>query len=436
MLANGGAEDFVFTAFGLDVKNVEILKVFVDGVEQNPVDEAVVARNDAFGVTEDTVSLTGNVLGNDSVPDLVLNVVKTSNPSYGNVVLSSPSGNFTYTPNTAALQSLAAGESLTDSFTYKVTDSDGDVSTATVTITINGTNDAPVISLVSTDSAAKTLTETDSPLSTGGTLTVTDADLSNTVAAAVVTGVTLGGTTGGLTSAAVQNMLTVTAGPIAANPSDAHNLLWNFASNPQAFDYLAAGETLTLTYTVRATDNSGVPLSDDQTVTITVTGSNDAPVITVAGSDSAAKTLAETNAGLGTSGTLTVTDVDLSNTATPSVISVVASNTTVGLGSNNAALLAMLQVTPASIAADPGNTHNLNWAFNSTAEAFDYLAADEHLTLTYTVRASDGTTSDDQTVIITITGTNDAPIVAATDVSGGVTELVTPAGNLTDSGTI
>lgn len=112
----------------------------------------------------------------------------------------------------------AVGESLTDSFTYKVTDSDGGVSTATVTITINGTNDAPVIALVSTDSAAKTLTETDSPLSTSGTLTVTDADLSNTVTAAVVTGVTLGGTTGGLTSAAVQNMLTVTAGPIAANP--------------------------------------------------------------------------------------------------------------------------------------------------------------------------------------------------------------------------
>ncbi|TPK90562.1 Ig-like domain-containing protein, partial [Mesorhizobium sp. B2-4-17] len=160
VLAKGGAEDFVFTAFGLDVKNVEILKVFVDGVEQNPVDEAVVARDDAFGVTEDTISLTGNVLGNDSVPDLVLSVAKTSNPSYGSVVLTTPSGNFTYTPNTAILQTLAAGESLTDSFTYKVTDSDGDASTATVTITVTGTNDAPVITVAGGDSAAKTLAET------------------------------------------------------------------------------------------------------------------------------------------------------------------------------------------------------------------------------------------------------------------------------------
>ena len=41
-----------------------------------------------------------------------------------------------------------------------------------------------------------------------------------------------------------------------------------------------------------------------------------------------------------------------------------------------------------------------------------------------------------RTVTVTITGTNDAPVVAATDVTGAVTELVTPGGNLTDSGTI
>ena len=41
-----------------------------------------------------------------------------------------------------------------------------------------------------------------------------------------------------------------------------------------------------------------------------------------------------------------------------------------------------------------------------------------------------------RTVSIDITGTNDVPIVAAADVTGAVTELVTPVGNLTDSGTI
>src|SRR5436189_183457 len=37
---------------------------------------------------------------------------------------------------------------------------------------------------------------------------------------------------------------------------------------------------------------------------------------------------------------------------------------------------------------------------------------------------------------VTITGTNDAPIITAQDLIGSVTEQVTPAGNLSDSGII
>ena len=87
------------------------------------------------------------------------------------------------------------------------------------------------------------------------------------------------------------------------------------ARRREAFDYLDDGETLTLTYTVRATDDSAA--SDDQTVTITITGTNDGPVITVGAGDSAAETLAETNAALAISGTLTVIDVDLSDARDP-----------------------------------------------------------------------------------------------------------------------
>src|SRR5437764_9966860 len=39
----------------------------------------------------------------------------------------------------------------------------------------------------------------------------------------------------------------------------------------------------------------------------------------------------------------------------------------------------------------------------------------------------------DRTISVTLTGTNDTPVVASTDVTGAVTELVTPVGNLTDS---
>src|SRR5439155_4881550 len=50
-----------------------------------------------------------------------------------------------------------------------------DGTTTTVQVTINGANDAAVIS-----SAAVTLSETNAPLSTGGTLTVTDVDSAQT----------------------------------------------------------------------------------------------------------------------------------------------------------------------------------------------------------------------------------------------------------------
>ena len=53
--------------------------------------------------------------------------------------------------------------------------------------------------------------------------------------------------------------------------TDRH-LTWNFNSGSEAFDFLATGETLILTYTVSATDDDGIPLSDTETVTVTITG--------------------------------------------------------------------------------------------------------------------------------------------------------------------
>src|SRR6185503_6858304 len=227
----------------------------------------------------------------------------------------------------------------------------------------------PDIHLVTTDSAAATLAETNAPLGTSGTLTVTDADVSDTVNSSVTT-VVASGTTAGLGSdnPTLLSMLTVTpASALAANPADTHNLTWTFSSTPEAFDYLAVGQSLVLTYTVQSTDNNAA--SDTQTVTVTITGTNDAPDIHLVTTDSAAATLAETNAPLGTSGTLTVTDADVSDTVNSSVTTVVASGTTAGLGSDNPTLLSMLTVTPASaLAANPADTHNLTWTFSSTPE--------------------------------------------------------------------
>ena len=57
--------------------------------------------------------------------------------------------------------------------------------------------------------------------------------------------------------------------------------VWTYTIPDHVFDFLAAGETLTLTYMVRVNNNFAVnPETTLIPITITITGSNDKPVIT------------------------------------------------------------------------------------------------------------------------------------------------------------
>ncbi|MCP3954185.1 MAG: hypothetical protein GY697_18510, partial [Desulfobacterales bacterium] len=75
-------------------------------------------------------------------------------------------GAWNFTAN-SAFDNLNVGDNVNE--TFNVTSIDGTAST--VTITINGTNDAATAS-----TASQTLTETDTALTTSGTLTSTDVD--------------------------------------------------------------------------------------------------------------------------------------------------------------------------------------------------------------------------------------------------------------------
>ena len=52
-------------------------------------------------------------------------------------------GTYTYVADQSAADDLATGETATDSFTYTVSDGNGGTDTATIVITVTGTNDAP-----------------------------------------------------------------------------------------------------------------------------------------------------------------------------------------------------------------------------------------------------------------------------------------------------
>ena len=217
-------------------------------------------------------------------------------------------------------------------------------------------------------------------------MTFTDVDLSDHHQVTVTGVVASGVTTGLANNATLLGWLTLGTLTDTTGSGLGGSQPWNFSAQDQNFDYLAAGEKLTLTYTVQVDDLQGGVVSQD--VVIVVTGTNDTPEIAVAGSDSAAATLTESYKTLSTAGTLTVTDVDLSDTVTATVKGVTLGGTKGGLTS--ADVLGMLSVTSGSIAANPTDTHNLAWSFNSNPQTFNFLDAGELLTLTYTVQVNDG----------------------------------------------
>ncbi|MCB1457262.1 MAG: VCBS domain-containing protein, partial [Nitratireductor sp.] len=171
-------------------------------------DDPPIAADDAFTVNEDTI-LTGSGAGEVNVingsgggldidPDgfavtvtqvngqdltFVGNVASVVLPS-GAILLISQTGNITY-DGRAIHQYLAINETAQDSFTYTIEDLNGYSDTATVTITIEGLNDSPIIQILAGDSAAESLIETNSPLAVSGTLTLIDVDVTDSVNAVI-----------------------------------------------------------------------------------------------------------------------------------------------------------------------------------------------------------------------------------------------------------
>ena len=114
----------------------------------NGANDAPVAGDDAYATGENTtlnVAANLGLLANDSDPDTsdVLTVSSLDTSGTLGTVTWNADGSFTYDPN-GQFESLAAGETATDSFTYTVSDGNGGADTATVTITINGANDTPL----------------------------------------------------------------------------------------------------------------------------------------------------------------------------------------------------------------------------------------------------------------------------------------------------
>ena len=129
-----GADSFTYKANdGTADSNVATVSITI-----NAVNDAPVAANDSYAVDEDAtlnVAAAG-VLGNDSDIDAdSLTAVLVSGPTHGSLTLNAD-GSFDYSPD--------ANFNGSDSFTYKANDGAADSNVATVSITVNAVNDAPV----------------------------------------------------------------------------------------------------------------------------------------------------------------------------------------------------------------------------------------------------------------------------------------------------
>ena len=319
-------------------------------------------------------------------------------PSESHLAFTGPgSTGFSFTIPDSALDFLAQNETLTVVYPVTLTDGNGNSLTQQVIVTLTGANDLPMISVVDPPSGGGVIENANTPTETAsGTIAFHDVDLTDTHVVSAAFKSTDYSSQLGTLSAVITSDTT---------GSGSGQITWTFTANDSTLDQLAAGQTVHETYTVTLNDQHGGVVTQD--VTVTITGTEDAPDITVGAGDSAAVLLAKTNAALSTTGTLTVTDLDLSDSVTPTVNSVSLSAHH-RRADRAPPCSAMLSVSPASIAANPGDANNLNWSFNSGSQVFNFLAVGKSLTLTYTVKADDGHGGcDNQTVTVTVTGTQD-----------------------------
>ncbi|MFN8709852.1 MAG: beta strand repeat-containing protein, partial [Planctomyces sp.] len=263
-------------------------------------------------------------------------------------------GTFTYDPN-GAFESLAAGESTTDSFTYTVNDGHGGEVTKTVTITITGQNDAPVVQDV-----IASVSEEGPSVDVAADFT--DVDSTDTHTFSIDNTGTLGSVT---------------------NNNDG-----TFTYDPNgAFESLADGQTTTDSFTYTVNDGHGGEVT--KTVTITITGENDAPVV-----HDVIAAISEDGPSVGLYADFT--DVDTTDTHTFTI----DSSGTLGSVTNN---------------NDGTFTYDPNGAFESLADG-------ETTTDSFTYTVNDGHGGEvTKTVTVTITGQNDAPVVDFSGISALVT---------------
>ncbi|MBM9889984.1 MULTISPECIES: retention module-containing protein [Deefgea] len=427
-LAEGVSTSESFTATVTDehgASSTQLVTITIIGTNDRPV-ISYTQGNDAGKVVEDdyplsneedlpenpAITVSGQLTSDDPDNGAIANwsILGADSGTYGSIVVDT-AGKWTYTLDNTAAQSLADGESKTETYTVRVTDDKGAWDDQLVTITIVGTNDDPVINSKAQNASITEVVDLGSGENTllhsaNGAVTFTDVDTLDTHTATV--------------APQAGNYL----GTLTLDPSDSPNVTdksvgWTFTVNDALLDSLQAGQTLTQKYDVTVNDGHGGTAT--QTITITLVGTNDAPVISSAVQGATITEVAdladdENTLLHSTNGAVTFTDVDTLDTHTATVAPQAGNY----LG---------------TLTLDPNDSPNVTdksvgWTFTVNDVLLDSLQAGQTLTQKYDVTVNDGHGGTaTQTITITLVGTNDAPVISSAVQGATITEVADLADN-------
>jgi VCBS repeat-containing protein len=352
--------------------------------------EIVFAQNTApvavadFGSTGENETKNFDVIANDTDADpgdvrtltsLGPVAVSSANASVAGLdatgAFSISSNQVSFAPGTL-FDALAVGETATVTLVYTMRDLAGAISSSVLTLTIIGTNDAPVVEGAVTAS----IVEDDDATLVDLLANAHDVDLATDLD---VTGLDCI-VTAGSWAQPVAYVVDPQAGTLSIDPVQ--------------FQGLADGDVIELTFSYSIIDGNGgnTPAS----AVVTVTGRGDAPVI-AAGGD--AGNAVEDDAPVAT-GTLAAADVDLGDSATWTA---------------GAATYGTADIDP--------TTGEWTYTLDNSLAAVQGLGAGDILTDSFVVTVTDSDNlTDTRTVTLTITGTGDAPVIAAGGNTGEVVE--------------
>ena len=330
--------------------------------------------------------------------------------TYGQLTLNA-NGSYTYAANQSAAEDLDAGDVVTDSFNYTVSDGT-DTDIGTIVITVIGVNDAPV-GVNDTDSVNEDATVTRS--SGSGLLVADDTDVDDHDTLTVTVIQPSGGAASSVALHSSYNSsgtsVTGTYGTLTIGADGTYT----YVADQSAADDLDASDTVTDVFTYTVWDGAA---TDTATLTITITGVNDAPVAqNDVGYIQEGKTLTVSNgANANVSGSYDATGEhsgDVINTSSGShsdsdaddsaSLSVASFRTGGSEGSGTAGTLGeALSGTYGTLTMNA----NGSYTYVSTANSVSGTVTD---VFNYTV--SDGTATDTATLTITIYNSND-PVAA------------------------